>query len=455
MTATPSRGSTPTQRSPACGGADLAALLAGRRRRRLREVGQRARRRAGGRPATIPARRARRTNCAADVDQALSLIPGTHRFNLHAFYGEFGGKPRRPRRDRPRALRRLDRLGQGDWASASTSTRLTSRIPKRPTASRCRTPTTAIRAVLDRPRHRLPADRRGDRQGARHAVRHERLDSRRHEGHADRPRRPARAAGRNRSTPSSPNRSTRATTSTRSRASCSASAARAYAVGSHEFYFGYALSRAEAALTLDAGHYHPTETITDKISSRAAVPRRRSCSTSAAASAGTATTSSLLTDDLEAIAPGARPRRLPRPHAHRPRLLRRQHQPRRRLGDRHAQHDQGAAQGAARADGETARRWKRPATTPSRLALLEELKTLPFGAVWDYYCETKNVPGGSRVAGAGRNGRKMCSSKRRLKAIRTRLKARSENFELSVKSRNRFACSIEHIEHSALVFTPS
>ena len=28
----------------------------------------------------------------------------------------------------------------------------------------------------------------------------------------------------------------------------------------------------------------------------------------------------------------------------------------------------------------------------SRLALLEDQKTMPFGAVWDYYCETKNVP---------------------------------------------------------------
>ena len=27
-----------------------------------------------------------------DAAKALSLIPGTHRFNLHAFYGEFGGK---------------------------------------------------------------------------------------------------------------------------------------------------------------------------------------------------------------------------------------------------------------------------------------------------------------------------------------------------------------------------
>jgi L-rhamnose isomerase len=37
-------------------------------------------------------------------------------------------------------------------------------------------------------------------------------------------------------------------------------------VGSHEFYLGYAMSRRKV-LCLDAGHFHPTETIADKISS--------------------------------------------------------------------------------------------------------------------------------------------------------------------------------------------
>jgi len=30
----------------------------------------------------------------------------------------------------------------------------------------------------------------------------------------------------------------------------------------------------------------------------------------------------------------------------------------------------------------------------ARLALLEELKTLPAGAVWDHYCTIQNVPPG-------------------------------------------------------------
>jgi L-rhamnose isomerase len=39
-----------------------------------------------------------------------------------------------------------------------------------------------------------------------------------------------------------------------------------YVVGSMEFYSAYALSR-KILLTLDSGHFHPTETIADKISS--------------------------------------------------------------------------------------------------------------------------------------------------------------------------------------------
>jgi L-rhamnose isomerase len=39
-----------------------------------------------------------------------------------------------------------------------------------------------------------------------------------------------------------------------------------YVVGSHEFYMGYTISNPDVALCLDAGHFHPTENIYDKIS---------------------------------------------------------------------------------------------------------------------------------------------------------------------------------------------
>jgi L-rhamnose isomerase len=38
-----------------------------------------------------------------------------------------------------------------------------------------------------------------------------------------------------------------------------------YVVGSHEFYLGYAITRG-LLLTLDTGHFHPTETVSDKLS---------------------------------------------------------------------------------------------------------------------------------------------------------------------------------------------
>ena len=41
--------------------------------------------------------------------------------------------------------------------------------------------------------------------------------------------------------------------------------AESYTVGSHEFYMGYALARGKL-VCLDAGHFHPTETLADKIS---------------------------------------------------------------------------------------------------------------------------------------------------------------------------------------------
>ena len=42
--------------------------------------------------------------------------------------------------------------------------------------------------------------------------------------------------------------------------------AESYTAGSAEFYLGYAISR-QKLLTLDAGHFHPTEVISEKISS--------------------------------------------------------------------------------------------------------------------------------------------------------------------------------------------
>jgi L-rhamnose isomerase len=43
--------------------------------------------------------------------------------------------------------------------------------------------------------------------------------------------------------------------------------AESYPVGSQEFYLGYAIKRGDLAYCLDAGHFHPTESLADKIAS--------------------------------------------------------------------------------------------------------------------------------------------------------------------------------------------
>ena len=80
-----------------------------------------------------------------------------------------------------------------------------------------------------------------------------------------------------------------ATTSTRSKASCSASARRA-TWSARTSSIWATRSRSKMLLTLDAGHFHPTEVISDKLSSVLTVSATRCCCTSAAACAGTAIT---------------------------------------------------------------------------------------------------------------------------------------------------------------------
>jgi L-rhamnose isomerase len=44
---------------------------------------------------------------------------------------------------------------------------------------------------------------------------------------------------------------------------------------------------------------------------------------------------------------------------------------------------------------DTLRKFELEGDYTSRLAMLEELKTLPFGAVWDHYCQMNDVPVGT------------------------------------------------------------
>ena len=329
----------------------------------------------------------------SDADKALALIPGRHRFNLHACYGEFGGKRRRSRRDRTRALQGLDRLGARSPASASTSTRRSSRIRRRPTASRCRTATR--RSATSGSSTASPpgaSARRFGRALATPCVTNVWIPDGMKDTPVDR-------AGPRERLPESldaifAKRSTRPSILDAVEGKLFGIGCESYTVGSHEFYLGYAVTRRKTAVCLDAGHFHPTESIADKICSVLAVlagdpaarqPRRalgQRPRGHAHRRAGGAS-------------PGARPRRLPRADPHRPRLLRRQHQPRRRLGRSARATCSRPCCWRCSSRLDTLRALEAAGDFTARLALLEELKSLPFGAVWDYYCESAGVPVGT------------------------------------------------------------
>jgi len=164
-----------------------------------------------------------------------------------------------------------------------------------------------------------------------------------------------------------------------------------YVPGSHEFYLGYAV-RNQKLLCLDAGHFHPTETIADKISSVLLYLDEILLHVSR----GIRWDSDhvvILTDDLRSIAE----------EIVRGGFLQRVH-----LGldffdasiNRVAAWVIGtramlkALLGALLEPIDALRRLEQDDDYTGRLALLEELKTLPLGAVWEYYCHTADVPVG-------------------------------------------------------------
>ncbi len=163
-----------------------------------------------------------------------------------------------------------------------------------------------------------------------------------------------------------------------------------YTVGSHEYYLGYAVSR-QKIVCLDAGHFHPTESIADKVS--AIFQFAPEILTHVSRGVRWDSDHVVTLDDatralFEEIVRGG--------------YLSRVH-----IGMDFfdasinriaawiigARNTQKALLLALLEPLERLRKFENGGDFTSRLALLEEAKSLPFGDVWREFCHRENVPG--------------------------------------------------------------
>lgn len=164
-----------------------------------------------------------------------------------------------------------------------------------------------------------------------------------------------------------------------------------YVVGSHEFYMGYAMKN-DVAVCLDAGHFHPTEVISNKISSLLLFSNEMLLHVSRPVRWDSDHVV-ILDDELQEIAfEVVRNGLLPRIHigldffdASINRVAAWV------IGTRNMQ------KALLRALLEPTAQMKQlelDGDYTARLAYLEELKAMPWQAVWEEFCRRQNVPGG-------------------------------------------------------------
>lgn len=347
----------------------------------------------------------------ADLEKALALIPGRHRVNLHAMYGEFGG--RRVDRDEieaahfrnwitwakslglgldfnptcfshPKAadgftLSHRDRGIRGFWIEHCRRAREIGAAMGRALGTPCVTNVWVPDGFKD-----TPADRQAPRERLAAAL--------------DEVFRQPLPAKHNLDAVEG---------------KLFGIGAESCTVGSHEFYLGYAITRRKW-LCLDAGHFHPTESVADKLT--AVLPHVPGLLLHV--SRGVRWDSDhvvTFTDELLALAREAvacgRPDAGSLPGEATPGGV--PAAPRRRAGrlrlgldyfdaslNRVAAWVIGArnlqkALLLALLEPPAIRAAELAGDTTARLALQEEAKSLPFGAVWDFHCERRGVPVGA------------------------------------------------------------
>lgn len=324
-----------------------------------------------------------------DLDRAFSLIPGRHRLNLHASYAETAGRHLDRDQLEPEHFRgwidwaRERRLGMDFnptyFAHPKAADGLTLTHPDEGIRRfwiehgiRCRRIGAVIGGSLGSPcitnvwipdgSKDMPVDRKGPRQRLAESLDEvfaEPLDPR-HNLDSVEPK-------------------------------LFGIGSESYVVGSHEFYLGYAI-RHRKLLCLDAGHYHPTESLSDKISS----VLQWLDEILLHVSRGVRWDSDhvvTLTDEVTAIAQE---------------VVRGGYLGRVRLGLDYF--DASINRVAAWVIGsrcllkafllallepiDRLRELEWAGDRTARLAWLEEVKALPWGAVWDYHCLRQGVPVG-------------------------------------------------------------
>jgi L-rhamnose isomerase len=325
----------------------------------------------------------------ADFEMALTLIPGSHRLNLHAFYGEFGGK--RIDRDaiEPRHFKtwiewaKAQRLGldfnptcfahpkaadgftlshrdsgiREFWIEHCRRSREIGAAMGKSVGTPCVTNLWIPDGFKD-----TPADRQAPRDRLIDSL--DEVYSKEHSARFLRDAVEPKLFGIGSE-------------------SCT--------VGSHEFYLGYAITRRKL-LCLDAGHYHPTESVADKLSSLMLYLPEILLHVSR----GVRWDSDhvvTLTDELQALAREVVANGLlPRVHwgldyfdASINRIAAWV------IGSRNLL----KALLLALLEPPGIRASEEAGDLTARLALQEETRTLPFGDIWSHYCDLHSVPGGT------------------------------------------------------------
>ncbi len=324
-----------------------------------------------------------------DLDQALALIPGKHRLNLHALYADLGGKKidrneysieqfqswvewakergmgmdfnpscfSHPMADDGLTLSHPDASIRKFWIEhCQVSRKIGAEIGRQ-----LGSPTVTNVWIPDGSKD-IPIDRKGPRERLESALDEvfaEALDPKHHLDAVE--------------------------------CKLFGIGSESYVVGSHEFYMGYAMKN-QKLLCLDAGHFHPTESVADKISSVLQfVPEIL-----LHVSRGVRWDSDhvvLMDDATRSIAEEVvRGGFLSRTHigldffdASINRIAAWV------IGTRNAIKCLLVALLEPIAK---LREMEQTGDFTSRLALLEELRTLPFGAVWEEHCRRQNVPVG-------------------------------------------------------------